>query len=168
MLCPHCGFDNLPGQDECRRCLGDLTALDRPTPQNRVEQSLMTETVGLLNPRPPVIVPTGTSVAEAITLLLQRETGALLVVDQAGELVGIFSERDLLTRLEGQPAPSSHMAIDQFMTPRPQTVGIDDNLAVALKHMDVGGYRHLPVMRDGKPVGILSVRDVLKHVTQMC
>jgi len=168
MICPHCGFDNLPGADECRRCLCDLTALDRPAPQDRVESSLMRDTVGQLKPRPPATVPLGASVADAVQALLAEDVGAVLVVDAAGLLVGIFSERDLLTKVAGADRPLPATPLEQVMTPKPQTVGPDDTLAFALHKMDVGGYRHLPVVRDGKPVGILSVRDLIRHMTKMC
>ena len=55
-----------------------------------------------------------------------------------------------------------------IMTPNPESVGADDSLAYALHKMDVGGYRHLPVIENGKPVGIISVRDVIRHITRLC
>jgi CBS domain-containing protein len=55
------------------------------------------------------------------------------------------------------------------MTADPETVGPEDRLAVALQKMDVGGYRHLPVVEeDGVPVGLVSVRDVIRHITKLC
>jgi CBS domain-containing protein len=168
MLCPRCGFDNLPGENECRQCLCDLTALDRPAPMDRAEQSLMDDKVGRLNPRPAISIPLGATVSDAVQILLREEVGALLVVDIAGMLVGIFSERDLLTKVAGLNRPFSELLVDQFMTPKPQTVKADDTLAYALQQMDVGGYRHLPVVRDGKPIGVLSVRDIIRHLTRLC
>lgn len=166
MICPRCAFDNLPGENECRKCLCDLTDLDRPRPQDRVESSLMLDTVGQLNPRAPAVVPLGASVAQAVQVLLDEEIGAVLVVDADGLLVGIFSERDLLTKAAGA-GPLGDLPIERYMTPKPQTVAPDDKLAFALHKMDVGGYRHLPVVRDGRPVAILSVRDVMRHMTRI-
>ena len=168
MLCPRCGFDNLPGENECRRCLCDLTALDRPAPQDRIEQSLMLDTVAHLQPRAPITVSVTATVADAVKILLEADIGAVLVVDAAGVLAGIFSERDLLTKVAGNAKPLSELPLEQFMTPKPQVVAVHDKLAFALQQMDVGGYRHLPVVRDGKPVGIISVRDVIRHLTRMC
>jgi CBS domain-containing protein len=54
------------------------------------------------------------------------------------------------------------------MTSEPETLGPDDMLAVALHKMDVGGYRHLPVVENGVPTGIISVRDLIRHITQLC
>ncbi len=167
MICPYCGFDNLPGESECRRCMGDLTALDRPTPSDRVEFSLMKDTVGQLQPRSPVVLPLDSTVAQAVQLLLDHEVGAVLIVDDHGCLVGIFSERDLLLKIAGIERPLSELPVKDYMTPKPQTVSPEDCLAFALHKMDVGGYRHLPVVQDGKPIAVLSVRDVIRHMTQM-
>src|SRR5712691_9270505 len=101
MLCPRCGHHNLPGVDQCRKCLCDLTALDRADPSDRVERSLVSDTVAMLNPRAPVVVRLGASVAQALQVLLDAEVGAVLVVDGAGILAGIFSERDLLNKVAG-------------------------------------------------------------------
>jgi CBS domain-containing protein len=54
------------------------------------------------------------------------------------------------------------------MTRNPETVSLNDSLALALQKMDVGGYRHLPVVEDGKPVGVISVRDMMRHLTKLC
>lgn len=167
MICPNCGFDNLPGESECRRCMGDLTALDRPTPSDRIESSLMKDTVGQLKPRPPVTVPLGSTVAHAVEVLLDHEVGAVLIVDQEGRLVGIFSERDLLLKVADSERPLNELRVEDYMTPKPQTVSPDDCLAFALHKMDVGGYRHLPVVQDGKPIAVLSVRDLIRHMTRM-
>src|SRR5262245_36614698 len=138
MICPRCAFDNLPGENECRRCLCDLTALDRPAPHDRAELSLMADTVGQLNPRAPVIVTAAASVAQAVRALLDADVGAVLVVDAAGLLLGIFTERDMLTKVAGLVSPLSELPVDQFMTPNPQTVTAEDKLAFALRQMDVG------------------------------
>ena len=59
------------------------------------------------------------------------------------------------------------LPVDQFMTPRPDTVTASDNIAFALHKMDVGGYRHLPVVNEGgRPVGILSVKRILHYLAE--
>jgi CBS domain-containing protein len=168
MICPHCGFDNLPGAEECGHCQMDLTQLDRPTGGNRVERSLMEDPVTALRSKPPVIVKPSISISDAIRLMLERDIGALLIADEAGRLIGIFSERDLLTRVAGIHDNYTELPVHRFMTSHPECVSITDKLAFALHKMDVGGYRHLPVVRDGKPVAVLSVRDMLRHITRLC
>lgn len=168
MICPTCMYDNLPGAEECSRCQQDLTQLDHPVALNKVERSLMEDAVRLLAPRPPVTVSPEATVREAIGTLLARDIGALLVADAGGKLLGIFSERDLLVKVAGLRPDWSDQPVRQFMTPDPETVTPDDTLAFALHKMDVGGYRHLPVIDDGRAVGMLSVRDMLRHITRLC
>jgi CBS domain-containing protein len=168
MICPACSHDNLPGREYCSNCLHDLTQLDRPTSRDRVERSLMEDPVSMLQPRKAVTVPPEATVSEAMRLMLERDVGALLIVAESGRLLGIFSERDLLTRVAGHVADYTTRPVSEFMTADPETVRPTDSLAFALQKMDGGGYRHLPVLKDGQPPGMLSVRDMLRHITRLC
>jgi CBS domain-containing protein len=168
MICPSCDHDNLPGSDECVNCHQDLTQLDRPVAHDRVERSLMHDTVSVLSPRTPVTLPPTATVGQAIEVMLKGEFGAVLIVADDGKLAGIFSERDLLMKVAGQHDVYSAVEVRTFMTPDPVTVRDSDSLAFALHKMAVGGYRHLPVMKDGKLTGMVSVRDMLAHITRIC
>jgi CBS domain-containing protein len=168
MICPTCGWDNLPGNEECSHCQQDLTPLDRPVAQNRVERSLMEDPVSVLRPKPPVTVTSAATVREAIEVMLKHNLGSVLVVDEAGKLVGILSERDLLKKVAPLPDPYAELPVQRLMTTNPESVTVEDTLAFALHKMDIGGYRHLPVLRDGKPTGVISVRDMLRHITRLC
>ena len=168
MICPHCGHDNLPGSEDCANCGMDLTHIDRPMAQNRIERSLMEDTVSILQPKKPITVRPTATVRETIQVMLDHDIGALLVVDANGKLRGIFSERDLLTRVAGLYQDYADLPIENLMTPNPETVTATDTLAFALHKMDVGGYRHLPVLKGGRPVGVISARDMLRHITRMC
>jgi CBS-domain-containing membrane protein len=119
MICPACTFDNLPGAEHCTRCMQDLTQLDQPTPYNRVERSLMEDPVRLLSPRRPITVGAKVTVREALQKMLAHDIGSLLVVDERGRLVGIFSERDLLTKVAGAPVADTKMIVESVMTPNP-------------------------------------------------
>jgi CBS domain-containing protein len=167
MICPSCNFNNVPGVDQCVNCHQDLAQLDRPVAIDRVERSLMEDTVATLRPRAAVTIAPTATLAEAIALLLARDIGALPVVDAGGTLVGILSERDLLLEAAGVESYAQHPVAD-YMTLRPETVRESDTLAFALHKMDSGGYRHLPVMRDGRLVGVISVRDLMRHVKGLC
>ena len=163
MICPGCYEPNTPGADQCGRCGCDLTADDRPTPHDRVERSLMDDAVSVLGPRPPVTVTADVPLGEVMTRMVEADVAAVLVVDAAGLLVGILTERDFLTRVAGSPGYSAAPVRD-FLTRDPETVAATDPLMFALGKMAAGNYRHIPVVSDGRPVGVLSVRDVLRHV----
>lgn len=168
MYCPACGHDkNPPGADECANCRLPLTHLDAPAPNGPVEASLMSDPVSVLDPRPPLTVPADATLGDAVRRMAAGRTGAVLVTGPAGELVGILTERDFLTKVAGQPGFEA-LPVSRFMTPDPETVAPTDVLAYALGKMDAGGYRHLPVVSAGKPVGVISVRDVLRHLTAVC
>ena len=168
MYCPACGHDkNPPGADECANCRLPLTHLDAPAPNGPVEASLMSDPVSVLDPRPPLTVHADATLGDAVRLMTAGRTGAVLVTGPAGELIGILTERDFLTKVAGQPGFEA-LPVSRFMTPDPETVAPTDVLAYALGKMDAGGYRHLPVVSAGKPVGVISVRDVLRHLTAVC
>lgn len=168
MICPNCGYDNLPGSEQCGNCLADMTQLDQPAAQDRVERSLMEDTVSQLNPHQAVTLGPTATVEQAIDVLLSHNIGAVLIVDDAGKLLGIFSERDLLTKVADAAQDHLTRPVQDFMTANPATVRPSDKLAFVLHQMDVGGYRHLPVLQAGQPFGMISVRDMLRHVTRLC
>lgn len=170
MLCPSCGHANVPGADECAQCLFPLASLDsEPAGIDAVEDSVLHDPVRKLKVRPPVTVPIDAKLGLALDRMIEHSVGAVQVVDGEGRLVGILTERDYLRKVIGIVADYAHRPVKDYMTPDPETVGADDLLAVALEKMDVGGYRHLPVVEeDGRPVGLVSVRDVIRHITKLC
>jgi CBS domain-containing protein len=168
MICPRCGHDNVPGNDVCASCLLDLAPLDQPAPRDRVQSDLMDRPVRDLKPRHPITLPVTAPLGDAVRVMLDEGVGTVLVVDGGGSLAGIFSERDLLMRVPSEAACSGGRPLTEYMTSNPEVVRLDDPLVVALHKMDVGGYRHLPVVNDGKPVGVISVRDLMRHITRMC
>jgi CBS domain-containing protein len=101
-----------------------------------------------------------TTVSKAAALMAAKNVGAILVVD-AGRLVGIFTERDVVFRVVARGLDPATTTIAEVMTPDPQTIDSERPLGYALVLMRRGGYRHLPVMREGKPVGIVSSRIAL-------
>jgi CBS domain-containing protein len=128
-----------------------------------LDQRMIREPIRLLRPkpRPPLALAPDDSVEAAWSLMREHRVGCVLVVD-AGTLVGILTERDLLMRVDG---PRSARAIREVMTPDPETLSPDDPIVYALNKMSVGGFRHVPLVdRDGHPVGVVSVKDVVDYI----
>jgi len=143
-----------------------LTQLDVPIAQDRVQRSLMEDPVSVLGQHTPITVrPEPRSTRQSRHA--EHNIGALLVTDEEGQLVGILSERDLLAKVAGVVAPTDQRAVCDFMTGNPETVVAPIRSPVPGK-MDSGGYRHLPVVHEGQPINVISVRDVLTHFTRMC
>src|SRR5262245_55564662 len=134
MYCPHCTHLNLPGSDQCARCLFDLSSIDRPAPQDKIDASLMTDAVQALAPRPAVTVPATATLGEALTRMIDRGVGAILVTDDLNRLAGILTERDYLDKIAGREAFES-LATTDFMTRDPETLTPTDPLAFALRKM---------------------------------
>jgi CBS domain-containing protein len=103
-------------------------------------------------------VPPSATVAETATMMGQRGTGSALVMD-GDALLGIFTERDVVRAL-GQQFDAAGHPVSDWMTPDPDTVPPETTPADALRTMLQRGFRHLPVAKDGRVVGIVSIRDL--------
>ena len=86
MICPHCGHDNVPGNDVCASCLHDLAQLDQPVPRDRVQSDLMDDrsATSSRGRRSPCPVPP--PLADAVRMMLDEGVGTVLVVDDGGAL----------------------------------------------------------------------------------
>ncbi len=121
------------------------------------------QSVDVLCPKAPVRIPGQTSVREAISLMLEHQTGSVLV-ESDGKLAGIFSERDVLNDVSRDLSQLDD-AVENHMTPSPATITKNDSIAYAMHTMDVGGYRHLPVVDSQRiPTGIVSSRDIMRFL----
>jgi CBS domain-containing protein len=116
----------------------------------------------LLAKRSPVvhIVSPEQTVLDAVALMAARRVGAVPVVER-GQLVGIFSERDVVRRVVATGRPVEKTRIAEVMTPDPVTASPGDERALAMLKMDNVGCRHLPVVQHGAIVDMLSIRDLL-------
>ena len=104
--------------------------------------------------------PPETRVSEAAKLMAARNAGAVMVVEDE-RLVGIFTERDVVFRVVARGLDAQATRIADVMTREPHTVEPDKPFGYALLIMQEKGFRHLPVIEDGKPVGIVSSRSAM-------
>jgi CBS domain-containing protein len=100
------------------------------------------------------------TVREAAKQMARRKVGAILVVEHES-LIGIFTERDAVFRVIAQDRDSRAARLADVMTPSPKTVTPDKSFGYALLLMHENGFRHLPVLENGKLVGIVSARNAL-------
>jgi CBS domain-containing protein len=103
---------------------------------------------------------TETTILEASRLMKQNRIGALMVCNK-NRLVGMFTERDALFRVMAEARDPQTTSLAEVMTPHPQTVEPDKPLGHALHMMYEGGFRHVPVVENGTPVGLVSARHAL-------
>ena len=110
--------------------------------------------------QPPAVAPKTATVLEAAILMKEKSKGALLVVDGT-KLTGIFTERDALFRVIAAGRDAATTTLADVMTPQPQTMHPDEPFLKALRLMQKRGFRHLPVVENGRPLGVVSARDAL-------
>lgn len=103
------------------------------------------------------------TVREAAELMAERRVGAVLITVE-GRLEGIFTERDLATRVVAKSRDPSSTKLGDVMTKNPDVLGPDDPALEALERMRAGDYRHLPVVEGNKVVGVVSMRDLYAEV----
>lgn len=114
----------------------------------------------LIERRTLVMATPQVSVAKAARMMRRSKVGAVLVVEQ-GRLVGIFSERDAVYRVMALNLDPDATAVGEVMTRDPKTVGPDAPFGAALLLMHENGFRHAPVVEDGRPIGVVSARHAL-------
>lgn len=107
-----------------------------------------------------VTVPRTASIRTAAHMMKEFRIGALVVVED-DRLAGIFTERDALFRVLAGGLDPDRTTVDEVMTRDPTTVGPERTVMHGLHLMHDGGFRHLPVVEDGRPVGMISIRDAV-------
>jgi CBS domain-containing protein len=100
------------------------------------------------------------SVSKAAKMMASKKVGAVLVVED-NRLLGIFTERDALFRVIACGLEPSTTHLSEVMTPQPRTITPEKSFGHAMLLMHENGFRHLPVVEGGKPIGIVSARDAL-------
>ena len=116
----------------------------------------------VIRDREPYSMKATASVMEAAEFMAQRKIGAVCVLDDAGKLIGVFSERDLLNRVVVPKHDASAMNLGDVTSPLRAVIRCDETPQQALERMEEIGSRHLPVLDGEKWVGMLSMRDLLR------
>ena len=102
-----------------------------------------------------------TTVRAAAVAMASQSVGAIMIVDETGRLIGLFTERDVLNRVVARGLDPDKTLLASVMTDKLQTASPDKPLGHALHLMFEGGFRHVPVVEDGRPVGMVSARNAL-------
>jgi CBS domain-containing protein len=122
---------------------------------------MLTSRVGDLIERRKLVVATPqVSVAKAARMMKKSKVGAVLVVDK-GRLVGIFTERDAVYRVMALGLEPDETLLGEVMTREPKTVEPNETFGYALLLMHENGFRHAPVIENGRPIGVVSARLAL-------
>ncbi len=119
----------------------------------------------LLRDKSPVVwsIESGATVFQAIQMMAEKNIGALPVL-RDGTLLGIISERDYTRKVILKGKSSKNTAVEDIMTREPMVVCPDDTIAGCMRLMTTRRVRHLPVLSEGKMLGILSIGDLMKWI----
>jgi CBS domain-containing protein len=168
VVCPACGSENIEGADTCENCMADLRSIDVPEWAQMASESDLALPISSIRVSRADSVNIGATVRDAVEIMRAGTTGAVVVVD-GGNVVGIFTERDVLKKIAGEPGAMEEpgamdTSIATYMTPDPLVLRDDDMMAVALNKMGDGGFRHIPVMTGSQVTGLVTGRDVMSWV----
>lgn len=144
---------------------------EAPRTRQRVfDAKVLHEPVRILPARPPLVFSGSSPVSAAMRAMQRQHRGCVLVTEDgtpATRLAGIFTERDVLFRIIDRGRNPEKLPIAEVMTPDPECLPSEANIAWALNKMSVGGFRHVPVVdTEGRPVFVASVRDVVEFLVQ--
>jgi CBS domain-containing protein len=133
-----------------------------------VEAHVLGRPIGSLpDLRDPIQVERNATLRSVIDRMNHERIGCVLVVEN-GRLVGVFTERDVLTRVIGTGVDINRTAVGDFMTPDPECLTLDDGIAYALNKMTVGGFRHVPLVdADGRPTGVVAMRHIVEFLVDL-
>lgn len=165
MICPSCHTENIEGADACSNCGQPLSGLDLPEGGDKYRTApFMNETLDKLPQREAAKVSLTDPVALAVRQMQLENMGAVLVMD--GErLAGIITGTDILNKVAGPQVDLTAVTCAQIMIPDPVVFNLDDTIAVALNKMSSGEFRHIPIVRDERPVTLIDVNDVFRYIT---
>jgi CBS domain-containing protein len=135
---------------------------------HEIRGAFLNDTIATLEPAEPICLPETATVDDAIARMLERRQAGVLIVDDAGRLVGIFTERDVLTRVAGAGRDAHRTALHDVMTPNPEALTTGDRIAYAVHSMSVAGFRTVPLIdADRRPVGVVTVSDVIRWLAHL-
>lgn len=146
----------------------ERSELEKERTRPALEQAILYDTIDSLQLGPVISVPLEATLRETVETLQREHIGCVLVVGADGSLAGIFTERDLLTRVAGRSLDWSRERVCDYMTREPETLQRDHRIAWALNFMAVGGYRHVPLTDEaGRPVGVVSIKDIVALIVDL-
>src|SRR5512145_518662 len=146
-------------EEHAREIEGDL---------HEIRGALLSDTIAILAPAAPVCLRETATVHEAVQAMLSHRQAGVLAVDAQGRLRGIFTERDVLTRIVGKGLDARATPLTSVMTPNPEALTTSHRVAYAVHCMSVAGYRTVPLVdEEGRPVGVVTVSDVIRWLAHL-
>jgi len=164
MICPECRFDNIEGSDYCANCGHDLAGLDQANaPLGAAGPDFIHEPLSAIPAKGPVKISTSDPVALAVKMMQYTDTDCVLVMDGA-RLAGIITPWDILHKVAGPSEDLNAVTCAAIMTADPVFLREQDDVAVAINKMSLGGFRHIPLLQENQPVGVITIGELFRHI----
>lgn len=132
------------------------------------DATVLAQRLGVLPTREPLVFSRAATVRDAMRQMQEGSRGCVLITEDGtarSRLIGIFTERDILSRIVDRGRNPAVLPLSEVMTRDPETVRDEANLAWVLNQMTIGGFRHIPVVDEsGCPVFVVSIRDVVQFL----
>ena len=146
----------------------EAIAAERVEEARALGTAILSKPIGALRTlKPPITVSPETTARRAIADMNASNVGCVLV-ERQGKLVGILTERDVLTKVALSGIDLDRTQVASIMTAAPETLSMDDRISYALNKMVVGGFRHIPLVDAAqRPVGVVSMRNVVEYMVDL-
>ena len=167
--CPLCGKYNLEGATECKNCGSDIShlRLEKTTdrmPRSGLVKAIIEDKLADVGGENSIAlqVPPEMSVREVVQQMVENKKCSVVVVGSSGSLEGIFTERSLVLRVANESPLNVDKPVKDAMLNKPIILDINDSVAHALHHMNLGGYTYAII--DDDPVRVVNIRDILNYL----
>jgi CBS domain-containing protein len=168
MICPACGYENLPGSALCDNCNIDLTRFEeqKPVTKSKIERAILQDKLAKVGKEKSIalIVSPQKAIKEVIELMLKAHKFSAVIMD--GESIeGIFTERSLLKRVCNESPINIDKPISEAMLKKPKVLKPENSVVDALHMMEVGGYTYAIIEDD--PLRVINIRDILEYIIEL-
>jgi CBS domain-containing protein len=114
----------------------------------------------------PICLDDDAMVQDALSMMQIKQFGCVLITKDQ-QLVGILTERDIITKVVGSGQEPSEISVRDVMTPNPEAFQPEDSIAYVMNAMVIGGYRHVPVVDENNvPLAVVSVKDIISFLVE--
>jgi CBS domain-containing protein len=167
LVCPSCGFKNLPGSAICEYCKNDIIIELKIITDSRIEKAVLEDKLEELadEQTTAIQVPPEKSVREVVQLMIKTKKCSVVIIGPEGTIDGIFTERSLILRVCNKFPIDLDKPIKDAMLSKPIILKKSDCITHALHMMFAGGYTYAII--DDDPVRVINIRDILKYIVEL-
>ncbi|MFX0173488.1 MAG: cyclic nucleotide-binding/CBS domain-containing protein [Candidatus Hodarchaeota archaeon] len=167
LICPSCGFENLPGSAVCENCNNDIIIEPKIITDSRIEKAVLEDKLKELAVEQTIAiqVPPEMPVREVVQLMIKNQKCSVVIIGPEGTIDGIFTERSLILRVCNKFPIDLDKPIKEAMLSKPIILKKNDCVAHALHMMFAGGYTYAII--DDDPVRVINIRDILIYLVEL-